>query len=278
VAKRIIGLVCSIALLLGLTHALLRKDINVVSQEEQTEINAVSREDLYNAIRISNTTKIDKEYDNATDEQLDIAIETVKQLLEAGADPNMRISNTAIIRGYGVYLWYMDGGITPLMLSRVADVSRLLIEYGARVNDQDDYGRTALMISAFFDHYYNDNNTITKLLIENGADINILNNAGQTALYYALNWVNFEAIEMLISYGVDVNIRDYRGWSPFVAAKIYYYNGTYGYSETKEKIFQILMNAGSTISDSDIQLIASVTERNLWSEMNEGLNMLGADR
>jgi ankyrin repeat protein len=236
--------------------------------------------DLYKAVDYCNYTKILREYGNATDEhQLDRAVEAVRNLIETGSDPNMRIPYRADIHGYGAYFWIMYGEITLLMLSRVPRVSELLVDYGARVNDQDDYGRTALMLSVFFDHhYYRDKNIITKMLLEKGAEINTQNKAGQTALYYAIMRQNIEAIELLISNGASINIRDNRGWSPLMAAKIYNYNLSIGrYSETEEKIIQILTNAGAALNDSDEQLIESVNRRDWYTEKNEGLNMARVD-
>jgi ankyrin repeat protein len=237
--------------------------------------------DLYLAVDNCNRIKVDF-YNYADADQWDNAlvnaIETVRILLEAGADPNTKITGDAVIWRYGFSLWFMYGGITPLMLSRVAKVSQLLIDYGARVNDRDEHGRTALMIAVFFDHYYDDNNIITEMLIKNRADINAQNNAGLTALYYAINHANIEAIKLLVENGANVNIRDNRGWSPFVAAKVYNYYAYVGYSEKQEEMFNILSDAGAVLSDADLQLIDSVNERNRRSEKDEGLNMEYADR
>jgi ankyrin repeat protein len=232
--------------------------------------------DLYLAVNLCNHTKYLRDIYYGTDAELTSAIETVRQLLAAGADPNMRIPTTNMF-GYGAFFWVMEGNrdITLLMFSRVPEVSRLLIEYGARVNDRDVYGRTVLMFAAFFDHHFNGKNEITKILIENGAEINARNNAGLTALYYAIKHTNIEAIELLISIGANINIRDNRGWSPLMAAKIYNYYA-FEYTETQEKIINILTNAGGILSDGDIQLIDSILQTNRHWEWDEGLNMEAA--
>jgi ankyrin repeat protein len=229
--------------------------------------------DLIKAIDNCNRTKVNREHGYATDDQLDSAVETVRQLLEAGADPNMRIPNyTVYIPGYGDSAWYMDGEITLLMLSRVAKASELLIEYGARVNDRDNYGRTALMFSAFFDHFYNDNNLIFKTLLDNGAIVNIQNNTGQTALHYSIYRANLEAIALLINNGANVNMSDNKGWSPLVAANIRYF----GDSRMNDEIIQILIDAGAMFSDTDRQLINSLKEKYIW--WDDELNMNSSSR
>jgi ankyrin repeat protein len=263
-AKKIVWQFCGIVLLFGLSNTLLWADGNIINQT-----------DLYTAIDNCNRTKHSRKYGYATDEQLDSNIKIVKQLLEAGADPNMRIpDHTAYIDGYGASLWFMDGEITLLMLSRVARVSEMLIEYGARINDQDNYGRTALMISAFFDNLsdYNDNSIITRMLLRNGANVNIQNNTGQTALHYAIYRANIEAIELFIDNGANVNMGDNKGWSPLVAANIRYY----GNSETNDEITQILINAGAVFTDTDRQLINSLKGRHIYWDPE--LNMNYGDR
>jgi hypothetical protein len=231
------------------------------------------QKDLYTAVDDCNRIKVDREYGYATDEQLNHSIGVVRQLLMAGANPNMRVPcHTALIPGYGVSFWHLDGEITLLMLSRVAEVSKLLIEYGARINEKDNYGRTALMIAAFLDNNYNDNNIITKLLLRNGANVNIQNNTGQTALHFAIYVWNIEAIELFIHNNVNVNVRDHKGWSPLIVANIRYY----GDPKFNEEIAQILINAGATLSDSDIQLINDLKEKHIWWD-NE-LNMNYSDR
>jgi hypothetical protein len=201
----------------------------------------------------------------ATDDELDNAIETVRQLLEAGADPNIRIPY-AEIRGYGADVWLMRGEITPLMLSRVGRVSELLIEYGASVNDCDNYGRTALMLAAFIG-----DNIILKILLRNGANVNIQNNTGQTALHFAINGGNIEAIELLVNNGTNINIRDNKGWSPLVLANI-----LYKYQPTIEMMIQILTNTGAVLVDNDLHTIEIFKDERMW--WDDELNMSYGDR
>ncbi|MDR0290012.1 MAG: ankyrin repeat domain-containing protein [Treponema sp.] len=230
---------------------------------------------LYLVVEECNRIKVGREYGNATNEQMDSAIEGVRQLLEAGADPNMRIPyfESAYIFGYGASLWSFGEGTTLLMLSRVAKVTALLIEYGARVNDQDNYGRTALMISAFFDDYpySNDINLIFRILLENGADINIQNHTGQTALHFAINGGNDEEIELLINNGINVNIRDKKGWSPLILANI-----LYKHEPTIEMMIQILTNAGAVLGENDFNTIKIFKAKNMW--WDDEINMSYADR
>ena len=62
------------------------------------------------------------------------------------------------------------------------EVVRLLLESGADINTQEDYGNgaTALMEAAGNGHV-----EVVRLLLENGADTNTQNNSGRTVLMYA---------------------------------------------------------------------------------------------
>jgi hypothetical protein len=62
--------------------------------------------DLYLAVELCNYTKYNRDIYYGTDAELNSAIETVRQLLAAGADPNMRIPTTNMF-GYGAFfgLW-----------------------------------------------------------------------------------------------------------------------------------------------------------------------------
>lgn len=75
-----------------------------------------------------------------------------------------------------------------------------LIQKGANINIQDNFGSTALMYAA-------DNDKFCNLLIENGADTNIKDNNGETALMAAVLENNYDVCELLIDNGVDINIQ-----------------------------------------------------------------------
>ena len=82
-----------------------------------------------------------------------------------------------------------NNGWTPLDLAAMnpnADVIYTFLKEGdqeIRINMRDEFGNTALMKAA----YYNDNPEVVKILIDFGADVNIQNDNGQTALDFARN-------------------------------------------------------------------------------------------
>jgi len=196
------------------------------------------------------------------------AIDVIKQLLEVGADPNKKSEERTYFGRGGGTTYFLETKITPLMRSRDPELTKLLIKYGARVNEVDEYGRTALMISSFFDGIKNEEsvawgergneekNLIGKILIDNGADKNIKSYTGQTALHFAVIGYNIESIRMLTENGANVNIRNNKGLTPLMSSMIYhYFSYENKYPEYHERIKQILIKAGAVLSDDDIKKV-----------------------
>jgi ankyrin repeat protein len=80
-------------------------------------------------------------------------IETVRRLLEYGADPNIRCDG--------------GSGSTPLHLASFGgslEVTRLLLSYGANIDEKDGEGKTPFRLASSYGH-----NEIMRLLLEQGA-------------------------------------------------------------------------------------------------------------
>lgn len=97
-------------------------------------------------------------------------------LLDHSVDVNTRYGNdlTALMWAAG----HEDGAGT----SDIADVLRLLIARGARLNDQDNRGRTALMIAASLGHQ-----RAVEVLLAHGADRALRDKSGKSAADLAAN-------------------------------------------------------------------------------------------
>ena len=112
------------------------------------------------------------------------------------------------------------GGLTPLQFATrqgSLDTIKALVEAGAKVNEQSEYGWTALLV-ATQNRYYE----IGTYLLQKGADPNIANEGGWTPLYIATDNRNIEGgdyptrkpdmdhlefIKKLLDAGANVNLR-----------------------------------------------------------------------
>lgn len=109
-------------------------------------------------------------------------------------------------------------GSTPLILATYynhEEMTGLLLEHGAQIDEKDSSGNTALMGVCFKGFH-----EIAQLLIEKGANVNESNSMGSTCLIYAVTFKHLEIAKLLLANGVDTSIRDGRGNSAFDHAKM----------------------------------------------------------
>jgi len=142
-------------------------------------------------------------------EQVSSAVETVKLLLDRGAD----IEATDQYRG-------------PPLVDAAAyaqtDVVILLLERGANLHVRDKYGNTALIAAscecavATMNSAYD----VVRLLLEKGADVNAQSKEGTTALMNAAGGFGGSAIvQILLEHGADPRARDSKGNTALKFAK-----------------------------------------------------------
>jgi ankyrin repeat protein len=165
-------------------------------------------------------------------------VELVKALLKYGANPNARQTAPGIM-GYGgsgtngafeAFGWGTNRvGATPFYLA--ADCSnsnpelmRILLAAGADPNLITEDGTTPLMASAGIGWGYSPPNDAArqrmlagvKFLVEEvGADVNAANAGGFTALHAAAYKGSEHIIAYLVEHGAKMNVRDYRGRTPY---------------------------------------------------------------
>jgi ankyrin repeat protein len=137
------------------------------------------------------------------------ALHDLEFMLELGADPNQR----------------GKGGVTPLMeLTRVTMLDarsrdsvrervQLLLRYGARVDEQDDAGNTALLHALDGTDF-----TLAQWLIEAGANVHLANEDGTTPLLAAVQPRSEERVRYLLERGAQAANRDKLGTTALMLA------------------------------------------------------------
>ena len=128
-------------------------------------------------------------------------VQRVRELLEAGANPNARDKD----------------GLTPLHWAASeghADIVKILLEHGADPNTKIKYGWTPLHYASREGHA-----DVVKLLLEHGADPNTKKDDGLTPLHVAAFSGHADVVKLLLEHGADPNARNYLGWTPLDVAE-----------------------------------------------------------
>lgn len=89
------------------------------------------------------------------------------------------------------------------------EIVKLLVRYGADINQKDVVGYTALNYAANVSSGFS--TVPLKYLIENGGNVNTISNQGGTPLHNAAAAGNRQAINILIRAGADTSIRNNQG-------------------------------------------------------------------
>ena len=141
-------------------------------------------------------------------------LDLMKALLEAGANPNARITKRLWFRAFGDHSWVDTTGSTAFWrAAQSSDVEamRLLVEHGADPDIPTSHGTTALMAATGvgWGYHYSMNApdswmAAVKYCVELGADVNAADDRGYTALHGAAYLANHEMINYLIDKGADV--------------------------------------------------------------------------
>jgi len=140
-------------------------------------------------------------------------------------------------------------GCTALMIAAWngnAEIVQMLVDAGAQLNVQNNYGRTALFLAA-----HNGKVEIVKLLIAAGAEIAEKEDA-QTALMIVAYNGNAEIIKLLIAAGAQLDVKDSKGRTALMHAV----------DQGRAEVVQLLIDAGAQINvknnESDTALTLAV--------------------
>ena len=125
----------------------------------------------------------------------------LRELLQAGADPNMTILT----------------GEFPLQYASLMGnkrVVQLLLLRGAYPRKQNKFGNTPLHWAASYGHKH-----VVKQLIDGGAELNSTNIWGRTPLYHAVKNGRKDVVKLLMDMGADQNIAEEGGKTPLTLAR-----------------------------------------------------------
>ena len=148
-------------------------------------------------------------------------LDFIRALLEAGADPNLRMNSSTETRTIFTHQWLREEGATPFLRAAQSsdlDLMKLLLEYGAHPNIKTTDGVTPLMVASgiawvqgvTFEWSEEANLETIRLLLELGNQVNDQDiEDGRTALMGAAHKGRTEVARMLIDAGADPGIRDY---------------------------------------------------------------------
>jgi ankyrin repeat protein len=156
-------------------------------------------------------------------------LEFTRELLELGADPNIRIREVPPLRRWlyllgGSLAWVDFTGQTPFLLASLSGdvtVMRLLLEYGADPHIPTFEDTTPLMAAAGVNWVVNQTYTewdslleAVELCWELGMDVNAVNSMGLTAVMGAANRGSNDIIEFLVQKGARLDVTDDEGRTP----------------------------------------------------------------
>lgn len=175
--------------------------------------------------------------------------EVVNIFIEAGMSPNVMENEMTVLveasrRGY-------------------KEIALALIDAGADVNSQDNYGVSALMYAAISGSV-----EIMEKLIEGGADVNTKDQDGRSALVEVLTTENdlpIDIIKSLCDAGADVNVRFGEGLTPLLLA-----------ASGNPDIVRLLVNAGADVHTKDDYGTTPLQRARNWPENIKILKEAGA--
>jgi ankyrin repeat protein len=194
------------------------------------DINAVDwygRSPLWAAVEMRN---VDIHYTTfehmISGEDREVLLGFIGELLDGGADPNVRIQEVPPLRSWlyllgGSLSWVDFTGQTPFLLASLSGdirVMRMLLEHGADPHVPTFEGTTPLMAAAGINWTVNQTYTewenlpdVVELCWELGMDVNAVNAMGLTAVMGAANRGSNDVIQFLVDKGARLDARDNEG-------------------------------------------------------------------
>lgn len=160
-----------------------------------------------------------------------LKLDTVRAMLDAGEDPNMRDPNSgATLLHYATL--YNNPELVEVLLAHKANVNARIETRGTET------GATPLLYAVVQNEL-----PLAKLLVANGADVRSTYRSGTTALHIAAHGGMAEITRFLLQNGADPNARDRAGSSPLDEAV---WKGS-------PEVASLLLESGAQINDGQLR-------------------------
>ncbi|KAJ0045869.1 hypothetical protein Pint_06566 [Pistacia integerrima] len=162
-------------------------------------------------------------------------------LIEMGADPTIMDDrgrscfDVARDKGQVEVMEILERGEAILMAARRGDLDRLeaLLDKGANMNYEDQYGLRALHVAAIKGHKH-----VVLMLIEFGATLRCHDHEGHEPLHLAVEGGSLDTVEVLLDNGANVDAKSRRSATPLYMAQALGFDA----------ISQLLINRGASAS------------------------------
>ncbi|HEX3836737.1 MAG TPA: ankyrin repeat domain-containing protein [Steroidobacteraceae bacterium] len=147
-------------------------------------------------------------------------LDFIKELLAAGADPNMRMHSSTETRTVFTNQWLVENGATPFLRAAQSGdlvLMKLLLEHGADPSIATDFSVTPLMVASGIGwvegvtYEWSPQETLetVKFLLDHGANVNAQDTEDlRTALMGAAHKGRNDVVELLVQHGADPALHD----------------------------------------------------------------------
>ncbi len=147
-------------------------------------------------------------------------LDFIRELLAAGADPNLRMNSSTETRTVFTNQWLVEDGATPFLRAAQSGdlvLMKLLLEHGADPSIPTYYNVTPLMVASGIGwvegvtYEWSAQQTLetVRFLLDHGADVNAQDTEDlRTALMGAAHKGRNDVIELLVQRGADLSLHD----------------------------------------------------------------------